>query len=268
MGETISEFSGWDGRLAATIRVLFRQPGMLTREFLLGRRVRYVSPLRLYLLASLLYFLLAAAAQHVKVGHGEVSVAGVQAGLGRSDKGRAVPRPQRVGAASSWGLESGEDLSPAERDSALEDIARAPALMQPLLRRAVIDPTGFKAVIIETMPRMLFVLLPVFAGITALFYRGRNYPEHLYFAIHLQSFIFLALALTELGKFTRIPLLVMVVSAVAVSWIPVYATLAFRRAYGGSLLQTLVKGLGIAAIYCVAWVGAFIFTLYWLSIIG
>ena len=37
------------------------------------------------------------------------------------------------------------------------------ALMQPFLRRAVEDPGGFKRGLLETMPRMLFALLPVFA---------------------------------------------------------------------------------------------------------
>ncbi|MGH9886011.1 MAG: DUF3667 domain-containing protein, partial [bacterium] len=55
------ELSGWDGRFASTVRALARRPGMLTREFLEGRRARYISPLRLYLMASLVYFLISAA---------------------------------------------------------------------------------------------------------------------------------------------------------------------------------------------------------------
>src|ERR1700716_3678612 len=52
------EFSGWDGRLASTLRALVLRPGLLTREFLEGRRARYISPLPLYLMASLSYFVL------------------------------------------------------------------------------------------------------------------------------------------------------------------------------------------------------------------
>lgn len=90
---------------------------------------------------------------------------------------------------------------------------------------------------------MLFVLLPIFAGILALFYRGRKYPEHLYFAIHLHAFIFLALSVSELLKFTQSAPLVGGVSLVVSIWSPIYATLAFRRAYGGSLARTVVKEL-------------------------
>jgi hypothetical protein len=46
----------------------------------------------------------------------------------------------------------------------------------------------------------------------------------------------------------------------------VYATLAFRDVYGGSLVRTLLKELGIATIYAVTSVVAFIVMLYWVSI--
>src|SRR5215218_4083043 len=62
------ELSGWDGRFMSTVRALINHPGMLTREFLEGRRARYLSPLRLYLLASLVYFVLASAAPNVNLG--------------------------------------------------------------------------------------------------------------------------------------------------------------------------------------------------------
>jgi hypothetical protein len=208
------------------------------------------------------YFVLAASAPTIRLNSGEtlgMRVAGTRTGDSAS-------RPQRVGAAASASLEGNEALTPAEREAALKDIERAPALMQPFLRRAVGDPAGFKRGILQTMPRMLFVLLPLFAGIVALFYRGRKYPEHLYFAIHLHAFIFLALAVTQLLKFTRIPLFVGLASFVTLLWIPIYTTLAFRRVYGGSLARTLMKEVGIGAIYAVTAVVGFVVMIYWVSI--
>src|SRR5882672_3841845 len=81
--EAISEFSGWDGRLALTLRTLVERPGMLTHEFLEGRRVRYISPLRLYLMASLVYFIVAAAAPNVRVDPRKISVGGMQINVTR-----------------------------------------------------------------------------------------------------------------------------------------------------------------------------------------
>ena len=42
----------WDNKLLRTLKPLFRQPGFLTHEFMAGRRVRYVHPLRLFLFTS------------------------------------------------------------------------------------------------------------------------------------------------------------------------------------------------------------------------
>lgn len=266
--DAVTEFSGWDGRLASTLRKLVRRPGMLTREFLEGRRARYISPVRLYLVASLVYFVLAANAPEVMLESGQTMFMGITFGAPGSKANQPASRAERVGNAASGALESGEALSAAERAAALEDIARAPAVMQPLLRRAVADPGGFKRDILKTMPRMLFALLPVFAGIVALFYRGRKYPEHLYFAIHLHAFIFIALAVSELMKFTQSQALVFIAGVVAIIWIPIYATLAFRRVYGGSLVRTLTKELAIAAIYWVTAIVAIVVTVFWVSIAG
>jgi hypothetical protein len=45
-----------DARLYATLRALFLQPGLLTREFMAGRRRPYLGPLQLFLLANFIFF--------------------------------------------------------------------------------------------------------------------------------------------------------------------------------------------------------------------
>ncbi len=264
--DAVSEFSGWDGRLSTTLRALIQHPGMLTHEFLEGRRARYISPLRLYLTASLVYFLIAAGAPNSTLRAGNVTFGGISFGV-RTPRPRAQSSaPDRVAKAAGKAIESPQALTAEEREAALKDIAQAPKAIQPLLRRGVADPGGLRRGLIETMPKMLFALLPVFAGIVALFYRGRKYPEHLYFAIHLHAFVFLALAVTELLKFTRIPAIIALGSVAALILIPVYATLAFRRVYGGSLARTIAKELGIGAIYAIISGVAFIVMIYWVSV--
>jgi hypothetical protein len=265
--DVAAEFSGWDGRLATSLRDLILRPGMLTREFLEGRRVRYISPLRLYLMASLVYFLLAAGAPNLNLGSGDKTlILGVHVVSTTTADNQATSRPERVANTARRSIEKQELLDPAAKAAALKDIGRAPALMQPLLRKAIEDPGGLKRRLVETMPRMLFVLLPIFAGILALFYRGRNYPEHLYFAIHLHAFIFLALVVGQLMKYTRSPILAACASIIALVWIPIYATIAFRRVYGGPLGRTLLKEVAIGTIYSMAAAVGFIAMIYWVSI--
>src|SRR6266852_5237011 len=54
--DVLDSFLNWDSKFFATIALLIVKPWRLTTEFLAGKRVRYVHPLRLYLLASILFF--------------------------------------------------------------------------------------------------------------------------------------------------------------------------------------------------------------------
>jgi hypothetical protein len=54
--DVLDSFLNWDSKFFATIVWLIVRPWHLTNEFLAGRRVRYLHPLRLYLLASILFF--------------------------------------------------------------------------------------------------------------------------------------------------------------------------------------------------------------------
>jgi len=108
----------------------------------------------------------------------------------------------------------------------------------------------------------------VFAAIVAVFYRGRKYPEHLYFAIHLHAFVFLSLTVVALAKFTRLPPLVVGLALASFIAIPIYSTLAFRNAYGGSIARTLMIEVAIGAIYAVTCILGFILMVYWVSLLG
>ena len=56
LGEVLRETFELDGRTARTIKTLFANPGVLTSEFLAGRRRHFTPPLRLYLVISIGFF--------------------------------------------------------------------------------------------------------------------------------------------------------------------------------------------------------------------
>ena len=55
--EGFESISHADSRLWHTLWYLLARPGFLTREFFAGRRMRYLPPFRLYLVISLVFFL-------------------------------------------------------------------------------------------------------------------------------------------------------------------------------------------------------------------
>jgi Protein of unknown function (DUF3667) len=56
LADLLNEFLNWDSKFFTSIALLLVKPWRLTNEFLAGKRVRYVNPLRLYLLASIIFF--------------------------------------------------------------------------------------------------------------------------------------------------------------------------------------------------------------------
>ena len=55
--DVLDSFLNWDSKFVRTIGLLLWKPGWLTNQFVDGRRVRFLHPLRLYLLVSIVFFL-------------------------------------------------------------------------------------------------------------------------------------------------------------------------------------------------------------------
>jgi hypothetical protein len=236
-GEAFAELSGWDGKVAETVRALLRKPGKLTIEFLEGRRARYLSPLRLYLTCSVIYFLIAAA---------------VPSNLRSTFVVRPGPTAGPVTPKNLVDAENTPGLTAEDRAQIARLVDKAPPILKPLMHRVSKDAKGFQSEMFASMPKALFALLPVFAGILTLFYRKRRFAEHLYFALHLHAFIFIAMSFAAVLKLTHV-LPIQVVSGIAVLlWLPTYAHLAFRRVYGGTHGSLILKEIGIGAIYVAA----------------
>jgi hypothetical protein len=56
LGDAWEAITNLEGRVIQSLGFLFFVPGFLTREYLAGRRARWVSPARLYLVVSVAYF--------------------------------------------------------------------------------------------------------------------------------------------------------------------------------------------------------------------
>src|ERR1043165_2696899 len=128
-GDAFAELSGWDGKIAETFRLLLSKPGELTRQWIQGKRVSFIAPLRLYLMASLMYFVVLAALPTISpAGSGNVYLGTMKFGVTKNGK------PAKVSEAAGKSLGTKQALTGAERDSALADIATAPPFMRPMLR--------------------------------------------------------------------------------------------------------------------------------------
>jgi hypothetical protein len=53
-----SDITHFDGKFFETVKDLFAKPGFLSREYMIGRRVSYLDPVRMYIFTSAIFFLI------------------------------------------------------------------------------------------------------------------------------------------------------------------------------------------------------------------
>ena len=191
IGDVVKETFELDGRAALTVSILFRHPGMLTSEFLAGRRRTYTSPLRLYLVFSISFFILVA-----------------------------------------WLAQSGILLEPGQ------------------------DP-GFDAAVqarflSDDLPRLMFILLPVFALLLKVVYFNRLYFDHLIFSVHLHSAAYVILAtMMPLEDLANRHVVLMILQVALFVYFLAYFVLAVRRVYQSNWLVVVFKSAIVLFAYMI-----------------
>lgn len=257
--ELVSEHFGLDSKVAQTLIALVRWPGRLTNEFISGRRVRYVPPLRLYLSLSVLFFLLSALTDHAATENGKGMIAG--GGIVRIDTTGGGQRVVHVNDSTMSGTTGSMSNSKFLRDTLHSNMAERWFKRRLSARVAELRANGKSATaeigteFQRELPDAVFLLVPMVALMLGAVYFGqrRYYAEHLVFALHFQAFVFAALIVAMLP----IPLLDVAVWLGGVA----YAYLALRTVYEEGRGTTILKlgvlgvGYGLSAVIIMALLG-------------
>ena len=214
--EFLDEFLHLDSKIVRTLVPLFRRPGFLTQEWVAGKRIRYITPLKLYVTLSAFCFL-------------AISLRGALYGEQKSDLKFTVDSPK------------------AQK----KDFPQVESSLDHLFRKKIGTPSAgdigaVKDQFVSRLPTTNFILMPVVAGIFALLYvrRKRFYVEHLVFTLHYYSFLFMVITVTSL-----LPphfLISNILRGIAFIWMFAYLPIALVRNYQQGYLKTFAK-LGIFA---------------------
>ncbi len=276
-----------DSRLWKTLVPLLRKPGKLTHDYLSGKRARFMPPFRMYLVLSLLFFLVAffdPVADLDIAAPGEASSA---------DEAEAEQRRQEIFEeleAAGIGIDSDEipeevaeelealgdetgsltlSIGDREIDEDCEvtdaDVEEIPEFLRGFLtkqrlkhicERLSSEPRQLFENLLDNVPAALIVLLPIMALVLKMLYplSRHYYVEHLLFFIHFHAFFFMLLTLqilfSRLGSLVFIPDAIVVLAIVAVSfYVPIYLFIAMRRVYRQGFWLTLMKYIVLVAAY-------------------
>lgn len=286
-----------DSRLWKTLIPLAVRPGRLTREYLLGRRTRFMPPFRTYLVLSVVFFLVAFFDPREQLGllfePDEQAVEDRQRQRPRED----ILKEVRDGLAAEGALGGAKDDDAVDGEDAsdpgtkidhagincdasdLGDVTLPPWLARRLTperfeaaceRITADNGRAFVGEMLDNVPAALFVLLPLMALVLKALYplSKRYYAEHLLFIVHFHAFFFLILTLeilvSRLAKFVDTSGSVADLAVIAVSiYIPIYLYKALRRVYEQGRIITLLKFFFLVLTYLIGLMFMLIFVAFY-----
>jgi hypothetical protein len=231
-----------DSRLWRTLAALLFKPGYLTREFLAGRRARYLPPVRLYLVLSVVFFIWVSASQS------KLQVV-------QLDSERAAPAAEVITPFSP--ALPGESAQQRSERLCRYTLYQGPwqQRLAPLVSRAcrtVVEDNGrsMREAFLHNLPRAMFLFLPLLAGAMMLMYwRPRHYyVEHLLLFVHNHAFAFVVLLLAA-ALWTLLPGAAGWVRFVLWLYIPWYMYRSMRVVYGQGRWLTFSKLLVLGVFY-------------------
>ena len=208
--DALDSFLNWDSKFFSTIGLLLVRPWRLTIDFLAGKRVRYVNPLRLYLLVSIIFFFaIHLLAQRANI-HG-----------------------------NKWGQ---QPLTPEAKAKLEQKLTRLPPEAQAEVRAAIAEPrkdrpffeagtnandpnaSGFEkwmnkrvkekigengvnlkvffVTLVSNLPVMMLCCIPLFAFVLKVLYIRKRflYIDHLIYALHIHAFAYLAIMIVAFSS--------------------------------------------------------------------
>jgi len=238
----LGEAFSFDSRFIKTIRLLIKEPGEITKQFLAGHRVAFIPPVKLYIFISFVYFLLA------------MMISPFSPVIQVNEDGKVIDgssiitiNPTTKPEKDPSEIIDGEDKDPKESgevETFFEENMKKIVSEEGEILEDEVDK--FKKIIGQNMPKMMFVLVPFFALLIKDLYRksGFFYIEHLVFSLHFHSFAFLWMTLTLILKalLAYISILASKILGLMMGlWMLVYLYKAFRCVYPGGKWRTLYK---------------------------
>jgi hypothetical protein len=227
-----------DSRLWLTLKYLWFSPGKLTQEFIAGRRAAYLPPFRLYLVLSIIFFLLAS------LGTNRVELVHFDDALkpGAAPHAASAPTAPRVTNCSEVGFSPHPQWNPRLQHACLEIVRD--------------NGNNMMHLAFATMSKAMFIFLPLIAFLHMLLYwRPRHrYAEHLLFFVHLHAFYFsVAILLVALTSAADAWLKLQGATAIVqklLGWaLLIYTVIAMRRVFHRTWIHTLFNAAALFLAY-------------------
>lgn len=252
--EILEALFHFDAKMFLTIRDLFI-PGRITLNYNQNKRARYVPPVRLYIFISFVFFLLLSVTFHPEKEQGkdkesieadikfEVDSATIESG--KDTAGYYLLGQIRASAHPDELIDSYINI----RHKKLNWFSTKMYRNLTKLKTGHLDKEELVHKLYKSFSYCMFFLMPIFALYLLLVYWRKKlyYSEHLIFAIHFHSLVFILLSVWLLLSLVNTS-----IGFLMVPIILVYFLLLLRKIYGQSWRKTIFKFLLLGFIYTIS----------------
>ena len=226
----------FDNKIWKTLKFLFLYPGKMTQEFLGGKRVSFVPPIRLYIFFSFLFFFLLNL-WFSKVDNKDQKLIDMLKIEAKKDSSI------RIDDIDSFISEEIEIDTLASKDE-IELEKKVKKAMN--MTKEEMHELNLK--VYKYMSYGLFFIMPIFALLLKLFYRksDKYFYEHLINSLHFHAMIYIiltiALVLIKLELKSAVP-------PVCLGGLMIYFILSLKQVYNSTWMKSIIKGILILCIY-------------------
>jgi hypothetical protein len=271
---SVGHYFHFEAKFFNSLVPLFTKPGFLTKEYFAGKRASHLNPISMYIFISILFFFLFSinsslnkkeiledsVAEEIALTQGEIEE--VKATLSNEVSETAgdyaynlLNNTQAI--SDSAGDHNGvvvftHPMATKINTTGADDKSNYAAsstgpdnLLKTKFRKVMDDDLSgelFKNKLINHLPKVMFILLPLFALILMLVNRKstKYYVEHLIYSIHVHSFLFLFASILIVLNWI-LPFLsdwIQFLGLVVVVW---YIYRSMRNTYGSTRWRTIYK---------------------------
>jgi len=250
--DVLDSFLNWDSKFVASVGLLIVRPWRLTIDFLAGKRVRYVHPVRLYLLVSIVFFF----GVHELARHANLH-AGTKRDMTPEQRAKMEQKLARLPPEAQAEVRDAVE-NPAHNNSFFEigtDAVNPKASpFEKWLNQRVKEKIGehgvnlkvFFLTLVSNLPAMMLCCIPLFAFVLKILYLRRRsfYIDHFIYALHIHAFAYMAILLigfASAGMFQIVPTVAGWILAILIATAIGLLLVSIRRVYRQNWFVTVLK---------------------------
>lgn len=262
--DAFEDYFSIDSKIFKSLIPLLFKPGFLTLEYIKGKRKAYIPPFRMFLIISVIYFLLISVMEEkedfvkIEETHAE-SITSNEDSSGISKKDSDVSMKfdglgdTKLGEVLAQVKDSSE-LSYINKHGLkayVDSVFTGESFFYKFWSRKILamhlsDGKNFGELMFSSVQKLVFIMAPIMALILLLLYYRKKifYIQHLIFAFHFHAFVFLILIIEDAFFFWAPQIVSNIFFLICLVYLAIAIKKVYQQSWGKSIFKFLFLFIG------------------------